>query len=402
MKDLIRVATLSPRIADIILNHYIIGKFRFHEQKIICSIEALVVDPMVARIQIAHGLDEIRLALELFGHTIQQLHYEAHEFGSSKWQELFKAFDEFCPHATKDITIYAMDGSALAANWSYSFDETTAQVSIPYIKNNTIPLDIVFPFMKYLTISRLGESDARHHPHLTHLLFNGDYTDDKNARLSEFIHLNPQLQHFETSFINNMTYMRYLSESLPNLESLRIRLEVTSCEIPSEIIHFKNVKEFTFDLFSAIQSYDKFGRNVPAQLILDAYHRAISNITFDQLHTLKVEANRIVPSAHLIQMIAQNKALQKLQTNFQMTSAEMLGLIEVLPGLKEFSFELNTREMVSTLAALLLNSHGLNMIKVYRSCDGVDAETFAEIIPSAWEFARNETLTNYFTFTRKN
>lgn len=319
VNDLIKVAPLSPHIADIILNRYIIGKFRLHEKAITASTGILIGETTNEKVYVAHGLSETRLALKLFGHLFKHLRYEVERFGTPKWQKLFEYYDKYCPQATKEIDIYSVDENALA-NWAYSFDQSTTHISI---RRNSIQLNDFFPFMQHLTAHELSNSMVQHYPHLTNCAIISFYDDHRNPNAFELIRLNPQLHHFHTTMRSNVSYLKYVSEMLPDLESLSIKMDIDPRDTDPETVHFKNVKEFKLVAFT--------GYGIPRSWSV------IGNIRFNQLDVLKFETLSIVYADEIVEMMAVNKGLKKFETNLRMTPESFSALLQTLPQLEEIS-----------------------------------------------------------------
>lgn len=136
--------------------------------------------------------------------------------------------------------------------------------------------------------------------------------------LFDFIRLNPQIRHFETTIFQNYSYFRQISETFNNLETLEIENE-EMCEcvnVANETIQFGGVKHFELILDREIDGYSNLWQKIPS-------------MQFGQLETLKVIA--LTPddsSAELIDVIcgiiAQNRMLQSIDLRIPEWSFEQM------------------------------------------------------------------------------
>lgn len=373
-EDLVTVAEMNAHFADIVLNHYIISKFRYHEIEITALIGILYYDDTTPkRIYISNGWKETLRVLTLFGHVFKHIRVEVSSFGTPSWQKMFEYIDKYCTQATKAINLYSVDNKALT-NWTHSFDNTTTQIAIRRYVFIPIPLKDLLPFMRDLSVVELTEPLVDHYPYLRKFATESTWDDHRNPNVYELIRLNPQLRHFHTSMNTNVSYVKYLSEMLPHLEllDLDIFIDLPIINNPDQqMIHFKGVKEFLLKLTQAIP--------------LNSYSHAIGNIKFDHLDKfeLRLSTNVFVPE--LIKIISENKGLKEVHTNMRMTSEGLLDLVEMLPKLEQISFDMATNEMFPALQTLLLENHGLSKISVHCPYSNVSVATFSEITPSTWD-----------------
>lgn len=278
-----------------------------------------------------------------------------------------------------------MNEKALA-NWTYSFDRTTTNVTIRQHKYVPIPLTTLFPFLKNLSVLKLGESIAQHYPHLTHFSIQSLYDDHRNPDLYQLIRLNPQLRYLHTSAPNNGEYLGYLSRMLPNLESIDMEINFCGQCVGPHTIHFGNVK--------------KWSLQITGILPWDSYIYAMGDITFDQLETLRVDAADNYAS-EIIRLIVQYRHLKELEINMGLTVNEMRQLVRVTPSLKEFSFNVERYGMIDVVGALLLENHVIEKITAQSINNEVRVEALQEITPAAWELIENETPEDSYSFIRK-
>lgn len=387
--DLAKVAVMSPRFADIILNRYIISKFGFHENQATVLIGDehcfLFHDGGGKRVFLSSDLNGTLAAIQLIGHILKDLRYEVSEFGSKKIQVVFEYAEKFCPQATKEIEINRFDKAV--ADWTYTFDHTTTQVSIRPYGYGSMSLNNLFPFMETLFVDDLRNTITQHYPRLTYCSIRSIKNDHKNPNVYEFIRLNPQLRHFHTTMRGNATYMKYLSEMLPNLESLSIK---TDCFYPSdftsESVRFESVKQFSLILGTGAD-------------YIATFHKFIGDIHFNKLEalTMWIHYNDVADNRP-IEFITANRDLKKLNTNILIAQESYVDLLEALPKLEEIQLRCNDGEEHS-FAPLLTSNHNLSKISI-RDCYNLNVEDFERIAPLKWRIS--ETSLKAFHFVRIN
>lgn len=354
-----------------------IGKFRLHEKRISFYIgekdfKLRYADSYEPRIYIANGLNETLTAMQLFGRSFKRIHYDVAVFGTPSSLDIFEYGDKYCSQATKEITIRRINGKALAKR-SFTFDNTTAQIAIHGHIIDSFPLNEYFPFMQQLTVSNLVESIVHHYPHLTKCRIQSPFQnlDHANPNVYELIRLNPQMRELSTRMENSASYLKYLSDMLPHLETLSIILNTNGgIDLAHEIMHFKSIKEFSLYILSS------FGE--------PELRPIIGNIQFDQLEVFKLEATwPVFADNELIQLIAANRGLKKIQTNLQMTIGTFNSLVEVLPELNEISIRWHD-EMIESLAAFFMGNGKINRIN-FHDCYQIHVDDLQGDIPPNWE-----------------
>lgn len=392
--DLVKVAALNPHFTDIVLNHYIIGKFRLHEKKIIIFIHMSAVmmyyeNSKSDRPFLAQNRNESLFVLEKFGHIFKRLAYEMQVFGGPNWLEIFEYADKYCAQATKVIGIDEIDRAGLR-NWTYSFDHTATQIRLWRVVS--LPLNVLFPFMEILHVKEMVLSILQHYPHLTECSI--DLNPGTNSNVDQFVRLNPQLRSFRTPMTTDLSFFAILSEMLTNLEKLAIKITIDPRDVEPQIVQFKNVTEFTVELDT------KFGGHTDIR-------NAINNIQFVQLETFKIVTPPVADSMSipflddpLIEMIVTNRELKKIELSMRVTRQSFNELRQELLELKEISIYWHS-QMLDSFDAFFDENHGLSKINIY-NCFPRKIEDFDGKFPINWEISAIETATDSFTFIRKN
>lgn len=367
-----------PQFADLIINKYLIEKFRLHEERINVIRSEYVPSWILYTKSLpftncfVEGFNETLWAFERFGHIFSSLHFTVDGFETIECQRFFKHVEKYTPQAVKSIVITGNEIEELA-NSSYIFDKTMKEVVLANADEGRASLSSIFPFLEELTIrsNNLSQSIGHHFPHLKKcLILSNNYPDVQSLYELEFVRLNPQLREFQTNLYNNASYVRYLNENLPNLESLNLDINVNSANATNFTnIHFKNVREFTLKLSGDLN-----------QVVI---RRNIGNISFDNLEVFNFQIGRSVYNEEFYDMIVENSGLKKIDTNMQIRSGHVLEIIEALPELKEVGiyWKNNISDTLETLLTLP-PPHRLNQIQIHEYIG--DLERFKIITESTW------------------
>lgn len=387
--DLIWVAEQSQRFAAIILDHYIIGKYNLHEKEISVIVGRtiyLAFDTLERQaIPITTRYDQTLWTLQHFGHIFKHLSYQFGRFGNANSQEIINYVDKYCPLAPKTVTIFDVDSQTLPV-WDYSFDHTTTHVTISGTTiDEPIELNRFFPHMQQLTIHYPKESITaillHRFPELTTFSINAMFRVEDNANFYEFIRLNPQIRQFSTSMHNNETFMAFVNEMLPHLQSLSVRNEIRSYSFDAnrEIIHFKNVTKFALTLSSSHQHIRKF-RDVGVRF------------AFDQLESFKLTTTEFTDAKELIPIIVANKGLKIVETNMVLEYSELVGLVEALPALQVLTIHWERYNTIGEMRMFLLENHALNRVNVRIHSNRVITEDLKRMTPVNWSVVEEKVF----------
>lgn len=370
MDDLITLAEMNPRFADIIVKYYIVGELRLHEKPIKIKIAyeyALISAEPTNQGRNLHIDDPNKIfsAVKQFGYIFSHIIFTVHDFGSSESEEFFKHVDKYCKNATKEIKINSVNYKEIA-NWTHLFDRTTTTISRAGLPLDTIPFGKLFPYMQELDVGFLPEANVQHYPHLIKCSIRSSHNDQSGLFVHEFIRLNPQIRNF-TIMLNNASHIEFMSKILPNLEWLRVQMLFSStAETNLNVIRFKNVREFHITLIHYIEQSGHF----------------VSNVHFDQLEALTFKVVQCVYSAeYFLEFIARNRDLKRIETNLRMTHELFNGILRELPGLREITLNWFD-EVIDTLEAFFMGNHGLSKITIHQS-DETNLADFEQIITNS-------------------
>lgn len=163
------------------------------------------------------GVNEVFRVLNVYGHIFTNLHYRVDDLADPLCQQIFEYCDKYCSRAIKMITLAGVD---TFTNSTYSFDQTMKKVIVSSPKNDRVISNTMFPFIEELSIIAMILPIGQHFPCLTKCSFLSFQAVQSPNEL-EMIRLNPQLRQYETIlYNNNVSFVRYLNERLPNLETL--------------------------------------------------------------------------------------------------------------------------------------------------------------------------------------
>lgn len=243
--------------------------------------------------------------------------------------------------------------------------------------------------MQELTMKNLTQSFVQHYPHLTNFTLGSFVKDnDRNPHVHAFVRLNPQLRSFHTTMRKNASYIAFLNDMLPNLESLGIEIFLSNDVVPIESgTRFKNVKEFTLKLRF-------FGE----------HYRAIGNISFDRLETFILDDAFFSTGVKedVIELILNNRNLRAFKASQCLTNEQTLRLVNALPELEEISLDWASKKPVLLTSIFNAKHPKLNRIDVSYFYDSAGIDWLTNIIPPAWQVEVNEGIGTSFSLISKN
>lgn len=399
LTDLIKVAALSPRYHQLILDHYITSKFRLHEYQIEISVQGSVwmehkIDPVI-RTEIAHKYDDVLAAIKTVGHIFKYLGIEIFPTGFKHVEGIQSYVNKYCTNTVQKIQVY----NSCINDRGYPLQKMSFPNATDVVigDNDLFPiepfrLDIAFPQMQKLEI--VCKIDHYHYPHLKEVIIGVGASN-----LPDLFHLNPQVRRIEMVANNIATYLSNLSE-LPNLESLSIKFLSTdgnSISMPS-IARFRHMKEFSLD----VQSYDSSHDSGLPEPIL-------SSIQFDRLQSFSVCTRYQHNLDYLIQMMAKNTELHRVTINFDFSFEHLSKLITELRRLKEVHViwytDFSGHTLNRFLEHVITSGHSLEQFSASVSeYTEMTEENLLEFIPRGWRCSKvdfNE-FPKFFLINRVN
>lgn len=383
LNDLLLLAQMSPRFYDIITKHYLIGKFRLHEQRIVMRVDGRFSSVFYpSEVMARDDSDRMFWVVEQYGHVFGHIYIDIYKFGDADSRKFIEHVNHYCKNAKKEIDIHKLIEGTLIEQ-PFSFDNNTYRVRMSSYGNEDIAWNDLFPALEHLTLGSIEKSIAQHHPHLKTIILGKNDADYTDPNVLELIRSNPQLRHFHSKTFDNVTYVQYINEMLPNLEWLSLEMKIVY-ENDSTVVDFKNVRKFSFNVFSS------FG--VPA------FWSFIGNIRFDQLEEMELDIIWKVPlTEQLIRMIAVNRGLKTFKTSIPMSHVTFVQLVEALPELRVLTFDWY-EGIHETLSAIFSGRYGLENVTI-RYWDRGTANDYKDIIPANWQTIL--VMRDTYTFIRK-
>lgn len=395
--DLANVATLSTRCQQLIVDHYIKVKYRWHEKKILLHIQSMLTmeyrKAEFVHTRIATDYDEVLIILKAFGHIFKDIDIQIISSGYKYVEEIQSFVNAHCSNAVQKIDIFnhhiytANDGFP-TVNMSFANATDIRITTNDYFPNDPFRLDKAFPQMQKLQVG--CSIDLHHHyPHLTNVMFYILYMEGRQAGynprdLPTFLRLNPQLSRIESPAYNISSYLPNLSE-LPNLQSLSLRLlpRIAYGFAPQPITRFRHVKDFSVQVDSYGEAHN--GEELQKEIL--------ASIQFDQLESFSVKSYNPANLNFLIETIVKNTALRTVEINAVFTFEQLATLVASLPQLNELNIiwkgESSGLVLNEFLEYIGANNHSLHNINVdFNKYKGLRFENLLRFIPSGWSYSQ--------------
>lgn len=276
-----------------------------------------------------------------------------------------------------------------------SFDEDVLKnVTKPFVKvetvsfdgqfsrlaSDTLSLNEMFPNMRNLLLQRAHIDDKKSvilsFPHLRHLQL--DFLElyaFTNEQILNLTRLNPHIRSVNLQKVS-MTFIKLLSESLPNLESLEL-VDITNWPF-SEDIHF--------------QSIDRLR-------IASGYSRFATSVTIDRLQEIVLDWCSF-PDGWM-QFIQKHPTLTEISIfGDEMSDTDLSSLIGNVPNLVEAGFTVKQNFTPSTIIRFVKSSTNLKrlILSFHKVLDNSTFEKIEKGIKDEWTVTN--ALRNYF-FVKK-
>lgn len=372
------MAELHPHYQDLIAQHYLVGKRHYDRLPIRIRVSEWCT-MSTAFDYFADGCDETLLVLRLFGHIFGSIKVTLDAFGNARTLEVLAAVNAHCTRATIGIAIERAGADNLD-DYHFTLEHASAvEVSVRRWTSK-IRLAEYFPAMQKLDISTLGEMPAiaHHFPQLRHVNLRAlDYDLAADSQLLEFIRLNPQIRQFNTpAFQNNHSYIEYVREMLPELETLSIHDIDDRPSNRTDAVRFDSVKHYNFASHRLV-SYDADIRD------------KVPNVAFAQLESIAYSSACPSPRSidQLIEVLARHQTVKRvnlLGAVAEWSRAQMVRLTECVPRMSELLLSWSNAQTTVEFMAFLAEPNGLERVTA-RVYSRVTAEEFSATVPDAWE-----------------
>lgn len=393
LSDLLKVASLSPRLQQLIMDHYITISYRLQHSQITVYVDDTVqlqyVNDKNATGVMAEKHADVLFVLQHFCHMFNELEVEIHPHGYQYIEEIQSFVNEYCSHAAQEVTLIRGLNDIYSDELNVSFVNASSVILEHYLfdPNDAIRLDVAFPLMQKLTVNQ--ETILTHHyPYLTDITLQLFCTKPIDNYLSNFMRLNSQLRRIESTVFDDSTFLLSISELLPHLESLSLRLLAS---------HYYTFDSWPKSQFRCVKDFN---------LTLDFYgpwtdklQELLASIEFEQLETFSLYSENVEPLDFVIGMIVENTGVTNIAIDAQVSFEQLTRLIEPLPKLKELTLswsEHTSRDLVGRfLEHTIITNHTLDKFTVRLFAnDQVTYEDISEFIPFCWNYNEASIIQN--------
>lgn len=380
----ISIADLAPRHHESILKYCLIGRHKLNEQEITINLGKepyMMIQNTNQRFAI--GPDRIFHVLKGFGRIFSRLKIHIYPDSVLPLETLSHILNRFCSEARQEIILHKL----IEKNLKFSFENAT-KVGLYRIisRANDISLTDIFPAMKELEIRDCLSLAilSRSFPRLTRFILYVNFDTDDNPDLLGFFLSNPQLRSLEISLTKNNTFLQKVNEMLPNLQSLTIQKPFLWPYFSrDEIIHFRNVKHFTWA--SAVSRTGYWDIKV-----LERF----ASITFEQLETLSLDIDENYSAEKHVPHVIRNKGVVKVEIlKCEMTYKYLALLIEGLPALEELAIGWSAKRTLPALQRFLLVDMQVKRLRIHIIDKKVlQPSDILNIVPSSWKQRGEEVM----------
>lgn len=381
VNDLIKIASLNQRFSQLILEHYMITKFKLHTHVIQLYIGQRVLLSCIIdsenSVTIAENYDETIFVLEAYGHIFSQLRLELAPHGYEYMEGIRSSINKYCVNAETALKIYRNNNDLTDSDVSIT-NATSIYLCLIYgnLYKNPLRLDKAFPYMQRLELDHNTDLSF-HYPHLNEFLFHDGGDQRYHWNWFDFVRLNPQIHRVETPIFNNNTYLPSLSKMLPNLDTLSLRTlrDIYYHDMAIEIARFNRVKYFTIDLLLDDRQWN------------DNVHEMLASIQFTRLESFTVNTRVWASFSFMLELALENTALQHLSfTSYKVNLQHLNRMVQTLPQLKELiisCYDSSTfDELMVFLGDVISNQYALGTLTLtIKKSDDIE-----EIVPEGWNY----------------
>lgn len=379
--ELLNQADKSTRSQQLIERHFMIGKYRVHEN--IIHLNKLYDGDDITGYFLWQYVSTEKF-LRNFGHLITKLEFSSVSFTQQEIRLINQQIVQYCSESLKEISLVNV-GFHLIGETGETF-QNVVSVNVRYheIADN-LKLDRIYPHMERLKIvSRYplnSNSLVRSYPHLKHFEITDWGTSAESQQIQQLLELNPQLESLRIDGFPELNVLIDASERLVNLTTLGLTLrsrnfrDANGHVIPldaTKTVHFECVRSFTVTIgWEAVESLDH------------------AQITFKQLENLHILSS--LSFDKVAKFIESNKHLKVLAIPNVDTTQLFSNVLEVLRGLsdlEEITLKWSKNIATANVLSLLTAFEKWNKITFVVSIKEKSNELF-NIVPSEWQFESN-------------
>lgn len=368
VSDLASFVLIAPKYHQIISQHYIISKYRLHEGYLRLDATLNVVNCWHIGADkkytlISEETNQTLFILKAFCPLFGQLNIEitSETFKPQlSGNKITEYVNKYCSRVPQKA-IYHQMSPYMDIDIAITFPNVTDGTI--YVNEYTmglynISVNELFPRLQKLT-TRYATSILldQHYPYLTYFkVYEVNDRNSKHDQWTYFLRMNPQLETFESPQMCNLTFLLEVSQFLPNMKTLSMKLEYERHFAPtSEIIRLQNVRIFEMNFFRIT---NQMRENLPL-------------IKFDRLESVKLSftQNQTDSQEFISDWIAQYKTLTSIELNFDMASDYLIGLAKGLDKLKTMKLNCASSEAATEIHNLMINGNNLEEIVVFEASE---------------------------------
>lgn len=393
-------ARAFPHVHDIVVNHYLIGKFRVHERQVQIKVVELEHES-VSTVSLGQGTDVLArsnedtlFVLEHFGELFTDVKIEVSNiYQHPHMLRVVQHINQYCTVAKQEINL---TGQIVAERYEFSFNNVT-HVTLTDLQSplKLANISSIFPQLTELTLNYVENvpwMGAFNIPHMTKLVLRASKFDTLSyINVRSFIAQNPQIRNLITpaNSYGQYSYYNELASSLPHLEELTLTNEHMNQIQHTKKTHFEHVKSFTISLggCSSHPGVSTIGK--------------LPTLALDRVKSITVNAMNLTGTAphtndELIAFIGQFKTIERVNAaTIEWSYIQLTRLVQYLPNLEVLDLFWTQSSDYSEFVRFLEDKNGLMRITVTIALDdGWTVKELEENLPTQWRVIERSTVRN--------
>lgn len=367
--ELVNVSDLGERYHEIVIQHYMIPKFKIHNNLVKISFERKYNETKIYNLSWGDQIDlrNIKIILKTlrnFGHLISKLEYDGLSANSSTKEMIGRYINEYCQSALIEINYQNFNDNEMD-EWRKPFEivETVAFDSGVLNKQLSSQLSRIFPKLRSLRLSGITVFEKtyieQHFPFLESFYF---FSTPHLLDINQFLTLNRQLKALHMAQEFESDFPQFLNETLPELEELSYSLSSTRQFKDNNVTYLSNVLKLCINA-------------------LDSNEPQYFPFIFPSIEELTLFASN---AEKWINVITQMKSMKKLVILIgRVNTQQWRTITRELTHLQEIKLEYDASRIDDIIGSI--ESHE-NLLKVtFRYLSEVDRQYISDTINSNWK-----------------
>lgn len=330
---------------------------------------------------ITNRLDIISDTFSLFGHSITKLNFFVDNLKADVIETICTLINQYASESLAEVALINVKGNLLE-HWTNLFENVHSLRLLGMERFEDTKIHHIFPNLNRLEIkhnnpvnlTKLLEHDFRQ---LTQFTYTGHLDQEQN--LQHFIELNGQLRDVDIRSPFESSFLEFISQMLPALNSLAVVLPRKI----DRLIRFENLQHFSL----TTRFTQDFNENFPFK--------------FDRLESFAWFTNE-VPTAWL-KAISAIETLRKFELPYTLASYELLrDIADDMIELTEMGAKWSGRQ-IDGIVKLMGETITLKRATVSVELNLANRTELIEYLSSRWVLIddRTEDLLEYFVFQRQ-